>query len=133
MKYILDTHIFIWVLSDLSKLSANQLAVMNNKKHEFFISPATMWEMAIKVRIGKLALSSPFDKMIDKERKRAKIKVLPISLAHYQLISTLDAPKDHQDPFDHLIISQAISENMGIITQDGKFPYYIWQGLNIIS
>lgn len=89
---------------------------------DLLLSIASIWEMAIKISIGKLSLPSPFDEFISDQLSRNSIELLPIQLAHLGLVSAL--PFHHRDPFDRLLIAQAITERYPIVSIDDKFDAY---------
>jgi PIN domain nuclease of toxin-antitoxin system len=90
--------------------------------------------MAIKVKIGKLQLPGPFDTVIEAERRRQKIKLLPVSIAHIKRLSSFPSKAGHNDPSDHIMICQALVEKMTlIISADENFPAYREMGLQLLS
>ncbi|TAG43946.1 MAG: PIN domain-containing protein, partial [Cytophagia bacterium] len=90
MKYLIDTHIFIYIVEgDKSKFSNNQLNILQNTNNEFYLSSISLWELAIKFRIGKIHLKYDFNDYLSVKRRTAKIKILPIKLNYIQKISTL--------------------------------------------
>jgi PIN domain nuclease of toxin-antitoxin system len=90
--------------------------------HQVFVSIATLWEIAIKVNIGKLQLTRPFHEFITAQLVATKIEVLPVKLEH--LIAVANLPLRHRDPFDCLLIAQASTEGLPIISKDSVFPKY---------
>jgi PIN domain nuclease of toxin-antitoxin system len=121
MIYLIDTHILIWLIIETNKLPKNIFQVLKNKNNKIFISAVSIWEIAIKVSIGKLIF--PFElKNIIKEISEMNISVLDITSEH--LIKVADLPFHHKDPFDRLIISQSIIENIPIISSENIFSKY---------
>ena len=121
MKYLIDTQILIWSIIDTNKLSKKVLQILKNPANEIDISAVSIWEIAIKTSIKKLIL--PFEiKNIDREIRRMNISILDINSLH--LIKVADLPFHHKDPFDRLIISQAIIENISVISSDNNFKNY---------
>lgn len=121
MKLLLDTHTFLWFIEDSPKLSAEAKGLLESEA-DLLLSIASIWEMAIKISIGKLSLASPFDEFISEQLSKNTIKLFPIRLAHLGLVSTL--PFHHRDPFDRLLIAQAITEQCPIVSIDDKFDAY---------
>ncbi len=121
MQFLIDTHILIWFLEGNKLLSKSRREFIENPNNEIFVSIASLWEIAIKISIGKLALAEPFSDVI-KQIAVENIKILAISPEHALRISTL--PFHHRDPFDRLIIAQAQVENLTIITNDREFSSY---------
>ncbi len=111
MKLLLDTHTFLWFIEDSPKLSAEAKRLLESKA-ALLLSIASVWEMAIKISIGKLSLPSPFDDFVSEQLSKNTIELFPIRLAHLSLVSTL--PFHHRDPFDRLLIAQAITEQYPI-------------------
>jgi PIN domain nuclease of toxin-antitoxin system len=122
MKFILDTHALIWFFSGHSNLSNTVRELMEDTNHEKFISIASVWEMAIKQSKGKLTLLVPLENYITQKINLADFALLSIQLNHLGIISTL--PFHHNDPFDRLLIAQAIAENTPIMSRDGVFDAY---------
>lgn len=123
---IIDTHVLLWLLSDSAELSASAKKELKSGK-EICVSIASLWEIAIKKSIGKLKLSYSISDIAEKCEKY-KIGILPIRPEHLDLIQNLQPI--HSDPFDRLIIAQAITEHMAIITRDSIIPRY--DGVDII-
>lgn len=137
MKYLLDTNIFIILITDeLEKLGQQQIEIIFDDKNEFLLSEASFFEIAIKVRLGKSNLSHFDFNNLEIDRKRFNIKLLKAKLEYYLNIKTvpkvfITETKIHSDPFDLLIISQAISENIAVLSTDRLFPLY--EGISVIS
>lgn len=115
---LLDTHIFIWWMEKNKRLSKEVLDLLNTPQNQIFLSIASVWEMVIKK--GKKKLKLPKD--IEGGVKASDFTILPIEIAHVLAIEKL--PMYHQDPFDRLLIAQAMVENLTILTDDKKFEKY---------
>ena len=125
MRYLLDTNAFYLLTADFNRLSAAYQRILTDGANEFVLSPASIWEMAIKVRLGKLNLNGvSLEDATGRLRVQQKIGLLPIKRSHLLRITTLPKVKDHGDPFDLLIIAQALTENLPVLTSDGKFHLY---------
>ena len=122
MKILLDTHAFLWIISDSQKLTGKAKAAYIDTDNRLFFSAASLWEISIKVSIGKLKLSGDWHTVIKKELEINGIQWLPIESTHCQKI--IDLPFHHRDPFDRMLISQACCEEMAIITTDKTFQKY---------
>ena len=122
MKLLLDTHVFLWLNDDPERLSANVKDLCESGAHEFYLSMASPWEMQIKSQLDKLSLAMPIEELIDKNTQENNIQLLPIELSHISHLARL--PSHHKDPFDRLIIAQAIVEGMTIVTVDHAFTAY---------
>lgn len=120
MKYLLDTHILIWAFSDTENLSKKVRNILDSED-EICTSIVSLWEIGIKKSIGKLNV--PFSiKELEEQCIAQNIEILPINTTCIDMISKL--PDIHSDPFDRLIITQAQSEDLTIITKDSKIKLY---------
>jgi len=137
MRYLLDTNVLIYIIeSDFSQLSNAQKAIIDNTDNELYVSEASYYELSIKIRANKTSYFK-FDILkIEKIRKKFKLKLLKSKPSYY--IGIIDVPKVnitenklHGDPFDLLIISQAIKEKLPILSSDSLYPKY--EGLKVIN
>ena len=122
MKLLLDTHIFLWFISGdlrLPILFRNEIQDPNNA---VFLSVASLWEIIIKYKIGKLPLPQSPEIYIPRERQRHQIKSLAINESSFKHLVSL--PNLHRDPFDRLLISQTLSEGLTIVTVDHEILNY---------
>jgi PIN domain nuclease of toxin-antitoxin system len=137
MNYLIDTNIFIFLIEkSVHRFSSAQKEILKNPNNTLFLSEASLYEMAIKARLEKPNFSHINIKTIDAERKENGIKLLKSRIEYYtnipQVPKAIDSKgKVHGDPFDLLIISQALVENLQILSTDSLFPEY--QGLKVIS
>ena len=122
MKYLLDTHTVIWFLTGDKKLSDKARGLIDNPDNRKFLSIASLWEIAIKVSLGKLALNKPFEKLFPEQLYFNRIEILDITVDSLIKLTTL--PFHHRDPFDRLIIAQALVEELPIIRADAAFDAY---------
>jgi len=118
MKLMLDTHSLLWWLTDQSKLSAGTLFELQNRSNDVLVSSAVVWEIAIKRALGKL--QAPHD-LLDVVRKSG-FEFLAISELH--ALATEQLPPIHKDPFDRLLVAQAVIEKATIVTRDANIPLY---------
>ena len=121
MKYLLDTHTLIWLLESSSKISKGIRVDLSFPGNLTFLSSASLWEIAIKTRIGKLELKLPFDKLLS-DLRATDIIILQIEDDYLCNLATL--PFIHKDPFDRLLISTALVEGLTIITMDENIQKY---------
>ncbi len=119
--YLLDTNALLYFLYDSEKLSKEASEVIYHGNNKINVSIVSLWEIAIKSSIGKLEIKSSISK-ISETCEKEQLDILSIKPFHLDEISKL--PPIHADPFDRLIISQAITENLVIITKDGTIPQY---------
>ena len=122
MKYLLDTHALLWFLRGDKKLSAKARGLIDNPGNRKFLSIASLWEIAIKVSLRKLVLDKPFEKLFPEQLHFNRIEILDITVDSLTKLTTL--PFHHRDPFDRLIIAQAIVERLPIIGVDAVFDVY---------
>ncbi|HAZ49488.1 MAG TPA: PIN domain nuclease [Cyanobacteria bacterium UBA11369] len=127
MRLLLDTHTFIWFVTDNPKLSDTARGLINYGNNEILISIASIWEMAIKQSTGKLSFGLPFRVFIEQQVSFNRIDILNINLDHIEVVVTL--PFHHRDPFDRLIIAQAMVEKIPILSADSIFDAYSIQRL----
>jgi PIN domain nuclease of toxin-antitoxin system len=118
MRILLDTHILYWWFYETSKLSKNAVAIVQEAE-EVFVSSASVWELAIKSRLGKI--NADPQQVLKRIEKNDFIE-LPVYFRHAALVATL--PLHHADPFDRLLIAQAISEPLNLLTADPKLKAY---------
>jgi PIN domain nuclease of toxin-antitoxin system len=122
MKLLLDTHVFLWLNDDPERLSKTVRDLCGSGAHEFYLSMASPWEMQIKSQLDKLALSMPIEELIHRNTQENNIQLLPIELSHISYLAQL--PAHHRDPFDRMIIAQAMLEDMTIVSIDHAFAAY---------
>jgi len=122
MKLLLDTHTFLWFIIGNPNLSVNARALIEGQANEKYFSIASLWEVAIKVSIGKLVLSAPFDTLIPQQLSVNGFELLNLEVPHAAALIKL--PFHHRDPFDRLLIAQAMVEQMHIVSIDSTFDAY---------
>jgi PIN domain nuclease of toxin-antitoxin system len=127
MRLLLDTHAFLWFVLADPQLSARASALIAEPANEVLISPATYWEVAIKIGIGKYSLAQPLELFFEHELAANQFEVLPIKPRHVAPLTSL--PFHHRDPFDRLIIAQALVEELAIVSADTLFDAYPIQRL----
>ncbi len=121
MNLILDTHAFIWFVNADKNLTTKAREAIENPFNFSHISIASLWEMAIKISLGKLEIKYPFEQILPQIYENG-FEILPITFEHISVISELEF--HHKDPFDRLIIAQAMAERMMIISKDKLFDHY---------
>jgi PIN domain nuclease of toxin-antitoxin system len=122
MRFLLDTHALLWVFNSDPGLSSRARKTVENEENELLVSAASIWEIATKVRLGKLPTGAQFIADLDYYLKRLNLEGLPVSVAHAARAGTL--PGDHRDPFDRMLIAQAQQEDIPIISNDRIFDVY---------
>jgi PIN domain nuclease of toxin-antitoxin system len=127
MMFLIDTHTFIWYVTDNSRLSNQVLELINDENNQIVLSIASIWEMGIKNGLGKLTFNLPFETFIQQQLAINDFTVLNIQISHISTVSQL--PLHHRDPFDRMLIAQAIVENIPVLSADTIFDAYPIQRL----
>ncbi len=122
MNLLLDTHTFIWLANEPELLSQEAHDLIADTSNTIILSAVSSWEMQIKVQIGKLDLGKNLAEIIAEQQEQNSIVILPVALAHTLKIA--DLPLHHKDPFDRLLIAQALVEDMTILSKDAAFKNY---------
>jgi PIN domain nuclease of toxin-antitoxin system len=122
MRLLLDTHAFIWWDSDPVRLSPTALAACRDRANVLLLSVASVWEMQIKLQLGKLKLDLPLKDVIENQRKANSLEILPIELEHVLALDSLPSP--HKDPFDRLLVAQVNLEGLTLVSGDPIFAKY---------
>ncbi len=122
MRALLDTHAFLWFVLDDRQLSVAAKVILSDPDNELLLSPASYWEIAIKVRLGKYHVPESFQDFMTDQIVRNQLVVLPITVAHTAIVATM--PMHHRDPFDRLLIAQATSENVPVVSGDSIIDAY---------
>jgi PIN domain nuclease of toxin-antitoxin system len=122
MRILLDTHSFLWFIMGSPKLSSKAHDEIESQDNDRFLSVASLWEMVIKTSLGKLTLAEPFHLLIPRQLTLNGIERLSIEIGHLNVLLSL--PFHHRDPFDRLLIAQALSEQMPIVSADSNFDAY---------
>ena len=122
MKVLIDTHAFLWMVTADTRLSPKASRVLTNGSNELLISAATAWEIMLKWGVGKLKLVGGPTAFLEEQLAENDIRVIPVEPAHVFRIEGL--PAIHQDPFDRLLVAQAIEEDVPILTADAAVQRY---------
>lgn len=128
MNLIVDTHAWLWSLSDPGRLSAGARRLLASNSNVVYLSAASAWELAIKCALGKLDLPEPVATYVPSRMSRQGITPLHVTHTHALRVSTL--PAHHRDPFDRLLVAQALVEHLPILTADPVFEQY---GVEVIA
>ena len=121
LKVLLDTHAFIWWDSDPSRLSARALALLKDPATLVLLSVVSVWEMLIKLQLGKIALNTPLATLVSQQEANG-IRILPVTLDHVLGVEQL--PLTHKDPFDRILVAQARNEGAALLSADSIFAGY---------
>ena len=122
MKLLLDTHALIWWDEDLGRLGSKARASCLDSGNELWLSVASAWEIQIKMMLGRIALRKPLKDLIDDQVKQNGILILPVKLDHVLRLESL--PDRHKDPFDRLLVAQALEENCVLVSHDPMIAQY---------
>lgn len=122
MKLLWDTHTFLWFLAGSNEISSKVRQTIENPSNEHFISIAGLWEISIKTALGKLTIQGGYQTVIQDVTDNG-IQILSINFAH--TVQQNQLPLHHRDPFDRLIVSQAMVEGMNLISRDDIFDEYL--------
>lgn len=122
MNLMLDTHAFLWFIAGDSNLSQAARSAIEDVNNVRYVSIASLWEIAIKISIGKFILDEPFEVLIPEQLAKNRIELLNISVAHTARIASM--PFHHRDPFDRLIAAQAKIEQLTLVSVDAAFDAY---------
>lgn len=122
MKFLLDTHTFLWWITDDSQLSSAAFDVIRDGNNVLFWSAASSWEVAIKHTLGRLPLPEPPEIFIPKEIEKNRIESLQIN--HHHAFHAGQLPSYHKDPFDRMLIAQAQTESLVLLSCDSVFNQY---------
>jgi len=124
MSYLLDTHILLWMLENDSRLSPSVLALVTDRANPLFVSVASLFEIAIKTKIGKLDTQRKLTEIADELTQVLAIELLPIQPAHLDAYEVIPLYDDHRDPFDRLLIATALAEGLTFISEDKRLERY---------
>ena len=119
---LFDTHTFIWWADKPGKLSKEALNALEDARNRLFLSDVSIWEMQIKIQLGRMKLKSPLPKLVESQRRKNDVAILPIATDHIFELDEL--PLRHNDPFDRLLIAQSRVESLTILTVDPEFRHY---------
>ncbi len=122
MRFLLDTHTLVWWMSGDARLSRAAYAVIRLEHNSSLVSAASAWEIATKVRLGRLPAAADLVQNFVTDLWRERIETLPVTAEHGIRAGLLPGP--HQDPFDRMLIAQALSENIPIVSNDRAFDIY---------
>lgn len=122
MRLLLDTHVFLWWIEDAPDLSRKARAAIANPDNQCFLSLASSWEMAIKLSLGKLRLPDAIERFIPQQLAENGFSQLQIDFRHVARVASLAF--HHRDPFDRLLVAQAMEEKLSVVSADKQFAKY---------
>ncbi len=133
MKYLIDTHILIWLAISPQEISKDVLRTLENPENKVFVSTISLWEIAIKLSIGKLDLQGLKISDLVQFCDEQNIRIIQLPLAAVEQYQRLHKKENHKDPFDRLLISLSIADNYTFVSADGKVDLYREDGLVYIG
>ncbi len=132
MKYLIDTHIFLWLVFLPEKISAEKLQVLKNPQNEIIITPISFWEISLKYNLGKLSLENTSPEKLPQIAKTMGISIASIDVECMASFHLLPRDKSHKDSFDRIIIWYCMCNDYTLISQDGRFGAYQSLGLRVL-
>jgi PIN domain nuclease of toxin-antitoxin system len=132
MIYLLDTHVFIWATLETNKLSKNAKKIIASKENEICVSTVSFWEISLKTRIKKFSFKNVNIKDFPKHAKNMDFTIIDLQENETITFHELSLKENHKDPFDRMLIWQAITKNMILVSKDGLFEQYKEDGLKLI-
>jgi len=122
VKLLLDTHVFMWLVSEPERLPPQAAAAVGSDDAYLLLSLASIWEMSIKYGLGKLRLPVPVKEYVPDRLSRTRTDTLAITTAH--AVAVADLPRHHGDPFDRMLVAQAMADGLTLISRDPAFRAY---------
>jgi PIN domain nuclease of toxin-antitoxin system len=122
MKLLLDTHAFLWLNTDPTRVGQAALPVCRDRANTLYLSLVSLWEIQIKHQLGKLELRVPWAQMLEAQEQANGVQTLPLSIKYIRALQHL--PPHHRDPFDRMLIAQAQAEGMALVTADPAMSAY---------
>ena len=132
MKYLLDTHTFLWYLLKPEKLSQKVFDIINNEDTDIYVSTTTVWEIAIKVQLKKISLGNISVYHIPNVIKQLNFTAINPDIYDYVSFTDLAIKENHRDPFDRMLIHTAIRNNLVVLSRDPAFKQYEENGLQLL-
>jgi PIN domain nuclease of toxin-antitoxin system len=122
VRLLLDTHAFLWWITDDPHLSDRARALIGGGENEVFLSAASAWELAVKAALRRVELAQPLDRFVPDQLERNGFQALPVSVRHALALPAL--PPLHRDPFDRMLVAQALTEEMTLVSADREIWRY---------
>jgi len=122
VRILIDTHVFLWAILEPHRLSDSMTGVLIDPDNELLLSTASIWEIGMKYALGKLPLSLPPDRLVPQQMQVQNIMPLALSMEH--ALHAHQLPLHHRDPFDRMLIAQAIVDQIPVMTADPQFRHY---------
>jgi PIN domain nuclease of toxin-antitoxin system len=129
LKFLFDSNVLLWSFSNRSKLTPRVRQIIDDSQNEFFVSRTSLWELSATVAAGRISMPGNSIQALIDQLETASLPIL--ELENRYILRTETLPYHHSDPFDRILIAQAMEENLTILSSDSKFPLYdapvIWK------
>lgn len=122
MRLLLDTHVLIWSAANPERISGTVTSLLNDTSNSWVMSIASIWEIQIKLQTGKLTINAPLPELVESQQQDNDAQILPIDVSHVYALNSL--PNHHRDPFDRILIAQAMVEKIPLLSIDAVFDAY---------
>jgi len=122
MNLLLDTHAFLWFIDGNAKLSDRARDLIEDPGNAKLVSVASLWEVGLKMSLGRLDLAQPFEELIPRQMELNGFGLLPVRVSHIAKVISL--PFHHRDPFDRMIVAQCVAESLSVVSLDSVFDKY---------
>ena len=122
MRVLLDTHALLWLITGDKRLSKTSIKIFLNTDNRLYFSIISLWEICIKKSLDKISLKNNWLDIIQEEMKTNSIQWLPVEVHHCAKV--IELPFYHRDPFDRMLIAQAMTEDLSILSRDNRFSAY---------
>jgi PIN domain nuclease of toxin-antitoxin system len=122
MKYLLDTHVFYWWDHEPTKLSATAMSAIKDPANDIYVSTINIWKVVVKSALNKLTLQNPIEQLVQTQCRVNAFRLLAVEAHHAYALRGL--PPSHKDPFDRMLVAQAIADGLTLITVDAIFAHY---------
>ncbi len=132
-NFLVDTHVFLWLIFSPEKLNDNTLKQLQNRNNLVSVSVITFWEISLKYQLGKLSLSGILPHEFTSIAEQMGIQSANITPNEFATFFQLPSIEGHKDPFDRMLIWQSIKQNKILVSHDAKFEHYLTLGLRVIS
>ncbi len=127
--FLIDSHVFYWMIYEPERIARKAAAVLSDPETSILVSKASLWELSIKIRLGKLKPDAPLQVILDQQIEENHVSVEDIQLR--DIYAAAELPRIHFDPFDHLLVAQAVNRKISIVSANRKFANYpvevIWE------
>jgi PIN domain nuclease of toxin-antitoxin system len=122
VRLLLDTHALLWFVLDDNRLSSHAKSAIEKAENDIELSPASYWEIAIKIALGNYTLPESYEPFMERQIAVNRFRILPIEVRHTAQLTTM--PHHHKDPFDRVLVAQALTERIPLISNDPRLDAY---------